>query len=91
MGPGRSATLVSAVAASAGVTTGVPGGSAALLSCSAFLLVALFPMRDRRSKKSTPSPLAGRMLDIVQAFTMVVVLPASVYASGLFDAIRQVV
>ena len=86
-----SAALVSAVAASAGVTTGVPGGSAALLSCSAFLLVALFPMRDGRSKKSAPSPLAGRMLDIVQAFTMVVVLPASVYASGLFDAIRQVV
>ena len=48
-------------------------------------------MRDGRSKKSAPSPLAGRMLDIVQAFTMVVVLPASVYASGLFDAIRQVV
>ena len=86
-----SAALASAVAAAAGVAAGIPGGSAALLSCSAFLLVALFPVRDGRSKKPAPSPLAGRMLDIVQAFTIVVVLPASVYASGLFDAIRQAV
>ena len=84
-----SAALASAVAASAGVTAGVPGGSAALLSCAAFLLVALFLVRDTRKKSA--SPLAGRLLDVLQAFAMVVVLPSSVYASGLFDAIRQAV
>ena len=84
-----SAALASAVAASAGVTAGVPGGSAALLSCAAFLLVVLFLVRDTRKKSA--SPLAGRLLDVLQAFAMVVVLPSSVYASGLFDAIRQAV
>ena len=84
-----SAALASAVAASAGVTAGVPGGSAALLSCAAFLLVVLFLVRDTR--KASPSPLAGRVLDVLQAFALVVVLPSSIYASGLFDAIRQAV
>ena len=36
-----------------------------------------------------PSPLVGRILDVLQALMLIVVLPASVYASGLFDAIRQ--
>ena len=89
---GASVLLVSLVTASAEVSAGVPGGSAALLAGIAFLVAVLFPVREvaGRQRRMTPSPLAGRILDVLQATTLIVVLPASVYASGLFDAIRQV-
>ena len=89
---GASVLLAALVAASPEVSAHVPGGSAVLLAGAAFLIAVLFPLRGAgggRRKRMAPSPLVGRILDVLQALILIVVLPASVYASGLFDAIRQ--
>ena len=39
--------------------------------------------------KARPSALIGRMADITQTFSVFLLLPAAVYAAGLFDLVRQ--
>ena len=39
--------------------------------------------------KARPSALIGRMADITQTFSVFLLLPAAIYAAGLFDLVRQ--
>ena len=39
--------------------------------------------------KARPSALIGRIADITQTFSVFLLLPAAVYAAGLFDLVRQ--
>ncbi|WP_022868608.1 hypothetical protein [Schaalia vaccimaxillae] len=66
-------------------TIGVPLTVAILLSTGLISLSAVVI-----TSRKGPAALTGRILDILEAFSLIFILPIAVYATGAFDFIRQV-
>ena len=62
--------------------------TAGLLAACGTALALVFGLRGA-SGEGASSPFFGRVLDVFQGLTLIVALPSAVYASGLFDAVRQ--
>jgi hypothetical protein len=87
--PRFGAAAITATCAVVGVLGGFldPIGASGILVLIALLVVfvGVTSASDRRSA------LVGRLADMAQGLTLVLILPAAIVASGLFDVIRQVV
>lgn len=83
-----SAVLLAVVGTSPSVTADFPGGAVGLLAACGTALALVFGLRGA-SGEGASSPFFGRVLDVFQGLTLIVALPSAVYASGLFDAVRQ--
>ena len=85
-----SAVLLAVVGTSPSVTADFPGGAVGLLAACGIALALAFGLPGTNGA-GTSSPFFGRVLDVFQGLTLVVALPSAVYASGLFDVVRQLV
>ena len=58
-----------------------------VLPLSLCLLALIVPLTALIRSGREPSALVGRIIDIVQGFSLTLLLPAATYGSGLFDLV----